>query len=183
MSVATGPANAVAARFGIPVNAVREVMSLPLATLAGRDELAPLPNCMTPSAPLDLPPGSTKISRSDPECYVGILREVEAKRLLLSEPEGSIRQHPTYSLYLQWAGEGREAPPIAVFEGNNGQWVTCNRRRALVHQELGLSLKAWFEPYNAETGLPLKITDIQMAYQQALQHNPRAAANTSAVAP
>lgn len=182
MTPSQNPVNVVAARFGIPASAVKEVVSLPLNALRERDTF-PLPNAFVPTTPIELPLGSVRITRADSEAYVGILREVDPRQLRLSEEVGNIREHPTYQLYRKWAGEGREAPPIAVFEGENGQWTTCNRRRTLVHQELGLSLKAWFEPLNAETGLPLKIQDIKDAYEQALQLNPRAPADQPSAAP
>lgn len=174
---------AVASRYGIPVCSVREVLTTALSELQAREDLAPRPNCMTPTAPLDLPLGSVKIARCDSECYVAILREVDPKAIAFSEPESSIRQHASYEVYKQWAGLGWEAPPITVFEGPNSQWVSCNRRRTLVHQELGLSIKAWFEPHNPETGLPLKVKDVQQAYQQQLQHGIRPRADATAATP
>jgi hypothetical protein len=99
--------------------------------------------------------------------YVEYLNEFQPKSLVTAEPEGSIKQDPSYARYKEWSSKGIEPPYISVSENDDGQMVASNRRRTLVAQELGKPIKGWLSPINAETKLPLKYGDVTRALAEA----------------
>jgi len=73
------------------------------------------------------------------------LREVSVDELGFTEPEGGVRGRADYALYVRWAKEGRQAPPINVVKGaDSGKWLSVNRRRVMAAQEVGQkTILAW----------------------------------------
>lgn len=162
---------AVAERFGIPARSVAEIAQLSTETLIARDRASGqiLPNAMTPAKFDSLPLGSVRLSSFGGDLdnrYVDYLREFDSQMLVTAETEQGIKQDPTYARYLEWAKGGMEIPPISVYEVGEGVLQSTNRRRTLVAQELGLTVKGWFGVANMETGLPLKYGDVRSAIQE-----------------
>jgi hypothetical protein len=78
-----------------------------------------------------------------------VLAEIPLNEVEPGEPEGMIKTWRGYPLYVQWAKEGRQAPPITVVRHVNGHLVSCNRRRVLAAKDAGCeTIVAWF----SETG-------------------------------
>jgi len=171
----TSDHEAVAARFGIPAKAVREVAELSVDQLRARyKEQDHTNNGQAPEPFVRHELGAASLPDwGDPQnAYLEYLREMDPKALKLSEGANGIRQHPTYERYKAWAASGSEAPYISVGETEKGSWVSSNRRRTLVAQDLGQpSIKGWFGPHNKETGLPLKYGDVMRALNERVRHD------------
>lgn len=161
----------VAERFGIPARSVAEIAQLAPEILVARDKASDniLPNSMTPASFESQPLGSVRLSTVGGDFdnrYIDYLREFDSQVLVTAEAEQGIKQHPTYGRYLEWAKSGKEIPPISVYEVGDGVLQSTNRRRTLVAQELGLTVKGWFGVVNKETGLPLKYGDVRSALRE-----------------
>lgn len=163
----------VGERFKLDASAVKAMIETPLQTLQERFEYQAPHSFMT--GVYDFPRHALGTPRVAPneramEGYVEVLASLEARSLVLSEPEGDIRKHPTYSRYVELATRS-EPPYITVYEGRDAQGartlVTPNRRRTLAAQDLGKPITAWHGLYNEETELPLKLDDVFQAYLQA----------------
>ena len=71
------------------------------------------------------------------------------------EPEGDIKCWPGYPLYVQWARDGLQLPPISVIRNKKGQLRSLNRRRVLAAKDAGLrTILAWLSESD-ENGQPL----------------------------
>ncbi|WP_415913018.1 hypothetical protein [Neptuniibacter sp. QD37_11] len=102
------------------------------------------------------------------DMYVEYLVEIEASDLQITEATQEIESHPTYLRYLEMSEEGHEPPYINITESGTGKLMSPNRRRTLVAQELGKSIKGWLSPLNRETGLPLSYGDVIQSYELEL---------------
>ncbi|WP_321935307.1 hypothetical protein [Paraburkholderia sp. J8-2] len=158
-------------RFGIPVRAVEDLVTLRVEDLKHRDRFFAPSNAREIVAFPRFAPGAAKIPSyaCDPsQAYVDYLREFDSATLVMSEAESGIKQHVTYQRYLKWTQEGHEPPYIHVNEGNDGNLISTNRRRLLAAQAAGVCIKGWFSPMNRESGNPLKYGDVLRAYDEAL---------------
>lgn len=161
----------VALRFGLTEKEVQDALSTPADELAARDELVPSNVVDAPPQFKKYPIGSAQIDGAGGNFenrYVNFLREFNPNDLKLAESEEGIKKHHTYSKYVEWSKEGIDPPYIFVAQLDNGKLQTSNRRRTLAAQESGAQLKGWFGPHNAETNNPLKLGDLQKAYEQII---------------
>jgi hypothetical protein len=86
-----------------------------------------------------------------------VLLELDLEEVFPGEPEDYIKGWEGYSLYVQWAIEGKEAPAIRVVRHVDGHLVSCNRRRVLAAKDAGLkTIKAWFSETNSRGQNPWK---------------------------
>ena len=167
---------AVARQFGIEPEAVAEIDRLAPQVFQDRDRYLAPSNTDVPTDDFPrLPLGSVKIAyhNDDPgDAYIDILRRFDPNEITHSESEDGIKERdPSYQRYVQWFKEGREAPPISVFDNRNYPLpVSANRRRVLAAREAGVkSILGWYGPHNAATGLPLKLRDVKAALAAATQ--------------
>ncbi|MFP3637568.1 hypothetical protein [Paraburkholderia sp. SIMBA_054] len=163
--------SAVAKRFGIPLAAVRDLVSLEIEQLRDRDREGDRipPNQMVPAEFQRHELGAAKIASFNSEVeesYVSFLDEFDSALLVTAEHEAGIRRHPTFQKYVEMSRAGHEPPYIYVTSGDReGVYVSTNRRRTLTAQELGKRIRGWHSVINAETNLPLKYGDVIRAYQ------------------
>jgi hypothetical protein len=164
--------NALAKRFGIPPEAVRDVLDTDVSELRRRDKATDQirSNTATPTTNHEkFPHGSAKINAyqsDEKEAYVDYMTKFDPKKLKQTESEDGIKKTDHYQNYLDWARQGSEPPPLHVYDSTDGKGdlVTTNRRRSLAAAEAGLeSVPAWHGPLNKETGNPLKYGDIHAA--------------------
>jgi len=173
--------HAVAQRFGIPPETVKEILETHPDELSRRDNYFP-PNSQRDEVvgpTLDYEPhplGSAKIDSSQHKAgetdnaYVDFLTEFDPQQLKLSEPEDGMSKSQSVAAYADWIKAGMEPPPISVFDSanGNGNLVSTNRRRVLAAQQAGADkIVGWHGKNNPETGLPLKLGDIKRAYEEA----------------
>ena len=88
--------------------------------------------------------------------YLDIL---DSASVVSSEAEQSIKDHQSYKDYLELTKSGSKPPPITVIKNNRSdKFVSANRRRLLVAQELKIPICAWVESDTVgEHGLPLTL--------------------------
>jgi len=171
---------AIGKRFGIPPQAVKDILETHPDELAKRSsynppsssrEYAVGPTTDYPKHPI----GSARIDDSrhkngeTDEAYVDYLREFDPHSLKLSEHEDGMRKSGSVDAYRQWLRDGHSAPPISVFDSNNGNGdlVSSNRRRVLAAQmENAPKIQGWHGVLNKETGNPLKFGDIHRAAKE-----------------
>ncbi|WP_429482161.1 hypothetical protein [Paraburkholderia youngii] len=169
--VLTPAVEAVCAELGLPRQAVVDLLTLPVEVLRERDRYTAMNNVMTPA---DFPRHLISAAKIDSintrvsESYVSYLDEFDSSKLLCTEHEAGIKQHKTYSRYVEMRQQGYEPPYVHVYANEKGQLLCSNRRRTLVAQELGLPLKGWRSTHNFATDLPLKYGDVLAAYARAL---------------
>jgi len=166
----------IAGRFGIPAEAVKDILNTDRAELQRRDASynPPSNNAEKPYTDYEqYPLGSAKVASWNTdhnEAYVDYLTEHNPADLVTSEHEDGIRQRDSsYPKYVEWAKAGHEAPPIATARAAkpDAKTVSSNRRRVLAAQEAGVAkLKAWHSPENSETGNPLKYGDVIRAAEE-----------------
>jgi len=167
---------AVGKRFGIPAEAVHDLLSTHPDVLAKRDKYsAPSSDRDNPVGPtLDYekhPLGTAKIDSSrhatgeTNDAYVDYLREFDPQELKTSEHEDGMNKSESVRAYAEWMKAGHKAPPISVFDSSNGNGdlVSTNRRRVLAARKAGTKLNGWHGVTNKETGLPLKYGDVKKA--------------------
>ena len=171
---------AIGQRFGIPPEAVRSILETPFEELKRRDadsiRLLHHSNDDGPPQFEKYPMGTARIPSyfSTPEsardAYVDFMTEHNPADLITSEhAEGIQQRDPSYPLYVQWAKQGIEPPPIRTAQPvKPGEKIaSANRRRVLAAQEAGSkAIKAWHSVNNNETGNPLKYGDILDAAKQ-----------------
>jgi hypothetical protein len=173
--VDTAAVEIVSDRLRMPPEVVTDVLRTPPTVLRSRDAYLSKANCMEPDvAQPRYSLGTARMQRhmTDPrESYVDYLTEFDPATLKPNESEDNIRRHPTFSKYMEMSALGFEPPYISVFEhvrdDGTRVYVTANRRRTLVAQELGKPIKGWLGLHNDETGLPLKYGDVLTAYAEA----------------
>lgn len=149
-------------------------MRKPIAELRSRNFWAPSNKTDAPPEYPSFPLGSLKISEvpeNDPEdSYLYVLRVIPVKDIIPTEPEGFIRQHPTFLRYVEWYRQGHRPPYPCVFEAAYRvglPYLSDNRRRILAAKEAGIdNLTCWFGPMNRETKLPLKYGDVLSVMRQ-----------------
>lgn len=171
---------AIGQRFGIPPEAVRSILETPFEELKRRDaESVRLLHHSNDDGPPQFekyPMGTARIPSyfSTPEsardAYVDFMTEHNPADLITSEhAEGIQQRDPSYPLYVQWAKQGIEPPPIRTAQPvKPGEKIaSANRRRVLAAQEAGSkTIKAWHSVNNNETGNPLKYGDVLDAAKQ-----------------
>jgi hypothetical protein len=171
-----GAIQATADRFGLTLEEVSDIVGTPVDELRRRDEYIAPSNTKGPTQDFERHAiGTAKINLyGDPmNAYVHVLREFDPKTLVPTEAESGIKQTPIYQGYAEWARQGKEPPPIQVFDGRGGKFNTSDRRRTLAAQEAGRkSIKGWYSPDNKETGNPLKLGDVIAAYETASTSEP-----------
>lgn len=171
-----------AAALLLSPEAVRELVGLDGTTvdvLRARDSYMAPPNCLQPALHFPrFPLGTVSIQSfvGNPEdAYVQILTSMPASEVHPTEPEGDIRNSETYKAYLRMRSEGHEPPYITLFEVESRScfasriYTTSNRRRTLVAQELGLDVTGWRQPLMQDTGLPMKLADVNRTYCRMTQ--------------
>lgn len=168
---------AIGKRFGIPPQAVKDVLELHPDELAKRDEyLAPSsPRDQAVGPTLDYPKhalGSAKIGLNahkageTGEAYVDYLGDFPTSKIKLSEHEDGMSGSGSVRSYAEWAKSGHQAPPSHVY-GHHDNLVTTNRRRLLAAKQAGQpTIRAWHGIENRESGLPLKYKDIHNAAKE-----------------
>lgn len=171
--VQDGVIDVVARRFDLPSTVVREALTTPEDTLRARaryvEPTAPFPVTDCPRHEL----GCVRIQPHNTdglEAYIDYLGRMPSQKLVTSEAEGTIRQHPSYGRYREWARLGYTPPYWSVFESvrdGEQRWVATGRRRTLVAQELGQEVTVWIGRQNRETHLPIKWGDIVRAAVEA----------------
>ncbi|MEX3555403.1 MAG: hypothetical protein VB131_01820 [Burkholderia gladioli] len=169
----------VALRFGVPVRTVVSVLREAIETLQDRDRFIAESNCMEARPFPEHELGTPRIpywQTNVREAYVDFIDDFDPRVLIPSEPEGGIRNHPTFARYVELFRAGFKAPYVSVFEDANGKLISGNRRRVLAAQEACVeTLRGWRSAHNHETGLPLKFGDIESAYRDALSERVRTA--------
>ena len=79
-----------------------------------------------------------------------MLVELPLDQVEPGEPEDGIKGWEGYALYVQWAREGRQPPPITVVRHVDGRLVSIHRRRVLAAKDAGLrTILAWFSETDA----------------------------------
>ncbi len=91
----------------------------------------------------DLPPVGTW--RMDPATKgLEQLRYMPLNQLEINEPEADVINRQDYNLYIQWAKEGLQPPPINVIKHIKGHWLSLNRRRVMAARKAGQKfILAW----------------------------------------
>lgn len=163
----------VSKRLDLPACVVRDALTTPEDRLRERaryvEPIVPYPVTDCPRHEL----GSVRIQPHNTdglEAYMDYLGRMPSERLVTSEAEGTIRRHPSYGRYREWARLGYTPPYWSVFESvRDGQqrWVATGRRRTLVAQELRQEVTVWIGRQNRETHLPLKWGDVVRAAVEA----------------
>lgn len=180
-------------RFGIPPEAVRSILETPFEELKRRDaesiRLLHHSNDDGPPQFEKYPMGTARIPSyfSTPEsardAYVDFMTEHNPADLVTSEhAEGIQQRDPSYPLYVEWAKQGIEPPPIRTAQPvKPGEKIaSANRRRVLAAQEAGSkTIKAWHSVNNSETGNPLKYGDVLDAARQHGNPAPPAAVHSA----
>jgi len=104
----------------------------------------------------------------DPICGdFDILTMVPLDEVTPSEGELDIaRRYPEFALYVQWAKEGRQAPPVSIVRSaNSGTLLSSNRRRVLAAKDAGLThILAWFSETNPDGRPAWQLPKVQYKY-------------------
>lgn len=90
--------------------------------------------------------------RLDPFDEFWVLVEIPVDGMHPSEGEWNYALcWPETRLYVQWQREGHEPPPLEVVVNQQGELISCNRRRWLAAREAGIeTLKCWYSPTHTE---------------------------------
>ncbi len=107
------------------------------------------PNSLSPWTG-DVPPvGTWRLDATMSEFEV--LVELPLDQVEPGEPEDGIKGWAGYPLYVQWAREGRQPPPITVVRHVKCHLVSINRRRVLAARDAGRrTILAWFSETDAQ---------------------------------
>lgn len=93
------------------------------------------------------------------EHTISYLDILDSDSVVSSEDEQNIKNHQSYKDYLELTKSGSKPPPITVIKNNRSdKFVSVNRRRLLVAQELKIPICAWVESDTVgEQGLTLTL--------------------------
>ncbi len=91
-----------------------------------------------------------------------VLVELALNQVKPGEPEGGIKGWAGYALYVQWAREGRQPPPITVVRHADGRLVSIHRRRVLAAKDAGRrTILAWFSETDARGRNPWRLPEVR----------------------